>query len=490
MRSRTHKLKAIALCLVASSASTALAVATPGAASAQQPLPTIKGPHPGAPLGGSSIVQPGSEFFNAPQDLNKYKPGDIIDQRTLKYHIASLPTPIDVVQIKYRSTDVNNKPSYNITSVAKPLGRSKGRLISLHSVYDSLDVAHSPSRAVAGDLSLGLSNPTGEATLVAHMITEGYTVAFPDIEGQNADLFVGPTYGRLTLDGIRAALKSRMTGLKPTTKVGLIGYSGGAIASTWAAQLAPSYAPDINKQLVGAAAGGIPVNLMNTAQYADHGLFWGPIGAMALVGLARGHNIDLDKYLSPYGKRLLNEIKFASVTEVTGSYSGVTLASLLKPEYKDLHSIPELVEAGNKDNLLLAPNPTVPFFIGEANGGILDGTPTGPRGIGTGDGVMVTGDVHALAHKYCSAGLPVTYREYQALGHTVGFVPWYAEGWGWLKARFDGKPARSNCHSIPKGNSTEPAHQLPPGKPGRQTPPQGLAGIRDALKNNRPLSSS
>ena len=490
MRSRPHKLKAIALCLVASSASTALAVATPGAASAQQPLPTIKGPHPGAPLGGSSIVQPGSEFFNAPQDLNKYKPGDIIDQRTLKYHLVGVPTPIDVVQIKYRSTDLNNKPAYNITSVAKPVGPSKGRLVSLHSVYDSLDAAHSPSRAIAGDFSLGLANPTGEAALVGHMVAEGYTVALPDIEGQNADFFVGPNYGRLTLDGIRAALKSRHTGLKPSTKVGLIGYSGGAIASTWAAQLAPSYAPDVNKQLVGSAAGGIPVNLMRLLQYSDRGLFWGPIGSMVLVGLSRGHHFNLDKYLSPYGHRLLKEIKYASIAEINGSYSGVTMASLFKPEYRNPQSIPELVEAANKDNLLLAPNPTIPFFIGEANGGTIDGTPVGPRGIGTGDGVMVTGDVHALAHKYCSAGVPVTYREYQPVGHTFGFVPWYLEGWGWLKARFDGKPAGSNCGTIPKGNSADPVKLLPPAKPGKQTLPGGLAGIRDALKGNRPLSSS
>ena len=35
----------------------------------------------------------------------------------------------------------------------------------------------------------------------------------------------------------------------------MIGYSGGAIASEWAAELAPTYAPDVNQKLIGSAIG-------------------------------------------------------------------------------------------------------------------------------------------------------------------------------------------------------------------------------------------
>ncbi|WP_206685525.1 lipase family protein, partial [Escherichia coli] len=50
----------------------------------------------------------------------------------------------------------------------------------------------------------------------------------------------GPEYGMTTLDSIRAALNTPSTGLNPSSKVAMIGYSGGAIATNWAAQLAPS----------------------------------------------------------------------------------------------------------------------------------------------------------------------------------------------------------------------------------------------------------
>ena len=37
----------------------------------------------------------------------------------------------------------------------------------------------------------------------------------------------------------------------------MLGYSGGAIATEWAAELAPSYAPEVNERLIGAAIGGV-----------------------------------------------------------------------------------------------------------------------------------------------------------------------------------------------------------------------------------------
>ncbi|WP_235933600.1 lipase family protein [Corynebacterium qintianiae] len=305
-----------------------------------------------------------------------------------------------------------------------------------------------------------------------------------DIEGQDAELFVGPLSGRLTLDGIRAALRTPSTGLSTTAPVGLIGYSGGAVASAWATQLAPSYAPEINDQIVGSAAGGTPVNILNMINYVDGSQFWSSFTAMMLIGLARGYGIDLEPYLSEYGARLLRDLDKASIFEVNGSFSGITWASLFKPEYRDPLSVPGMADTLNKTNLLLAPDPTVPVFLGQANGGTTNGTPVGPPGIGSGDGVMVTGDALALAHKYCAAGTPVTYRQYDHVGHSLGFVPWYAQAWPWLRDRFDGKPAPSDCAAIPEGNSQAPAHPIPPGPAGEQERPGGIAGIREALSSS------
>lgn len=76
-----------------------LAIAAVAPGTAAQTL-SINGPREGAPLGCSSISAPGADFFAPPTvDLAEYNPGDVISTRTIPYHIAGLPLPVDVVQI-------------------------------------------------------------------------------------------------------------------------------------------------------------------------------------------------------------------------------------------------------------------------------------------------------------------------------------------------------------------------------------------------------
>lgn len=430
----------------------------------------------------------GNRYHSVPAgNLESYAPGDIIDTRTIAYRVAGLPLPANVVQIKYRSTDHDGNPAYNFTSVVVPPANPNGRLVSLHSVYDSLDPAHSPSRAIAGDIALGMVNSYTETATIAQMLLDGYTVAVTDIEGQDAALFDGPTYGRLTLDGIRAALRTPETGLTDTAPVGLIGYSGGSVASAWAAQLAPTYAPEINDQLAGTAAGGVPTNLINMVRYVDGAPFWGPMTVPVLIGMSPAYDFDLDPYLSDYGQRMMRDLSRASFAGVNLSFAGVDWASLFRPEYQDPRSIPELVAAVNRSNALLGPNPTVPAFIAQADNGPLTGTPDGPDDLGSGDGVILTGDTRALAHKYCDPGAPVTYREFPILEHSTGFLAYATPAWSWLQERFDGVSTSNDCATIPAGNVITP---VTPVAPAAQKEPEGLAGLRDQLSSNGSSPSS
>ena len=69
------------------------------------------------------------------------------------------------------------------------------------------------------------------------------------------------------LDSIRATLAFSTLQLSKGVKVGLWGYSGGAIAMGWASALKPSYAPELN--IVGAAHGGTPANLTATLLFLE-----------------------------------------------------------------------------------------------------------------------------------------------------------------------------------------------------------------------------
>jgi Secretory lipase len=70
-----------------------------------------------------------------------------------------------------------------------------------------------------------------------------------------------------TLDSIRAAFSSST--IPGDARVAMLGYSGGAIATEWAAELAPTYAPDVDKRMIGAAIGGGLVDPAHNLHYVD-----------------------------------------------------------------------------------------------------------------------------------------------------------------------------------------------------------------------------
>ena len=61
-----------------------------------------------------------------------------------------------------------------------------------------------------------------------------------------------------------------------------MGYSGGSLASGWAAALQPDYAPELSRNLLGVALGGFITNVTATVEATDDTIFAG-IAANVLV---------------------------------------------------------------------------------------------------------------------------------------------------------------------------------------------------------------
>lgn len=223
-------------------------------------------------------------------------------------------------------------------------------------------------------------------------------------------------------------------------KIGLIGYSGGAIATEWAAELAPAYAPDVSGRLVGAAMGGVPVDPARSLRYIDGSRVWAGMIPMALVGIGRAYHVDLTAHLSAYGQRLCRELQRASIVNVLGAYPGLTWAQLAAPQYETARSMPAYAETASQLIMGSRGTPTVPLFIAQGANGELEGTSGERPGIGAGDGVTITGDVRGLAREYRARGVPVEYVQYDRLSHTTSAVPWLARATAWLFARFAGSP--------------------------------------------------
>ncbi len=384
-------------------------------------------------------------------------PGTVLGTRTVPYHVAGMDTPVDAVQLVYSTTDAQGRPVANVTSVlAPPGGVDPTRAVAYQSFYDSLNPEDGPSRAIAGEVTPGGRVNASEAQFLAVLLAQGYSVIVADTEGQRAGFAAGPEYGTATLDSIRAATRSPSTGLNADTRIGLLGYSGGAIATNWAAALAPDYAPDVNRNLVGAAEAGVLVNPVRNLTYVGGSTGWAGVGLMAVAGIARAYDIDFARYLNDHGRQLFDRIQDAGITEVLYKYPGLTWEQLVKPEYADPTSVEPLMAVARRINLGEAPTPTVPLFIGQGANGIPEGTPGDKPGIGPGDGVMIAGDVRALANLYCADGNPdVHYVEYPDLSHVMAMAPWAPAAFGWLADRFAGKPVPSSCGSIAPGNSLE-----------------------------------
>ena len=140
----------------------------------------------------------------------------------------------------------------------------------------------------------------GETGFITSLVNTGYTVIMADYEGEDAAYGVGQLSGYETLDAVRAA-ERRLGVPAASTPVAMLGYSGGAVATEFASELAPTYAPHLD--IVGVAEGGIPVDLFHELSYINHpsSPWTGQIPSY-LDGLARGFGIrDLYRLYTPEG---------------------------------------------------------------------------------------------------------------------------------------------------------------------------------------------
>ena len=318
-------------------------------------------------------------------------------------------------------------------------------MLSYQSAYDSLNQNHEPSYAIRGELTLGGIINNVEAVIFTPFIVEGYTIIVADTEGQAADFAAGPEYGMNTLDSIRAAFNSPTVDLPSDARVALLGYSGGAIATEWAAELAPTYAPEVDKRMIGAAIGGVLVHPAHNLHYVEGSLIWAGVMPMAIAGIARAFHISFAPYLSDNGKRIFKHMENASILNVLGQYPGLTWKDLASPAYPTPEAIPLYVTVVNKLIMGTGGTPTIPLFIGQGANGVPEGTPGNKPGISAGDGVMIAGDVRTLARDYCAKGTAVHYEQYDDLAHVSSLLPWLPKSIDWIMERFAGLPARDNC---------------------------------------------
>jgi alpha-beta hydrolase superfamily lysophospholipase len=262
-----------------------------------------------------------------------------------------------------------------------------------------------------------------EFLLIAAAVAEGWAVSVPDHEGR-AGMWGAPYEpGYHVLDGVRAALNTERLGLSPSAPVGLWGYSGGGLASAWAAEMSGSYAPELN--VVGAVLGS-PVGDLGHTFRRLNGTVMSGLPALVVAALADIYpelNKIVQKHATPEGKDLLKRLHDMTTAEAVIRMVKKDMDDMLDVPLEQVLNTPEVKHVFD-DIKLGAAVPTPPVLIVQA----------------VFDQLISVGDIDELAETYSAGGADVTYHRDMFSEHLMLHPLSAPMTLRWLTDRFNGKP--------------------------------------------------
>lgn len=385
-------------------------------------------------------------FYTYSGSLSGVAPGTVLRTRTVSIAENGSPTPISATQVLYRTTGQLGQPTVTVATVIRPtLTVGATKIVSYQTAYDALGSECDPSYTLQGGNS-SYSTAQDEEQFILGYVSAGYTVVVSDYEGEDLEWAAGQESGYDTLDAVRATEK--LLGLSASsTPVGMVGYSGGSIATDFASELAPTYAPELD--IVGVAIGGVPVDYLHNLTYINGSSDWAGVIPAVLVSLSRAYRLSFAPYLSSYGTQVTGQVGDQCINNFASDYPGLTIQKLLQPRFQDYEKIHDLVAISDHMIMSDTGTPKGPMFVGVGDSD------------GTGDTIMITNDDEALAHTYCERGVSVQFNVYSGEDHTDAAVPFEGGAFSFLTARLNGLPVTDGCASIGAGNSLAP-QPIPP----------------------------
>ncbi|WP_454196281.1 lipase family protein [Nocardia sp. Marseille-Q1738] len=391
----------------------------------------------GAPATAVPLPQTDS-FYQPPEGFESRPPGGILRAREVRLAVLTvLPLNVRSWQLLYRTTDLFGRPAAAVTTVLLPAGADPNRsrpLVSLQFYYDSASPDCAPSfvlRQGAGLPGAEGIHSQSELIAVAALLSQGWAVSIPDYEGLEGHLAVAEEPGYMTLDGIRAAERFEPLGLDgANTPVALWGYSGGGMASGWAAEMQPAYAPELD---VKGIALGAPTSDVVSLLHVNGSMFSSLIG-IGISSLRKAYpefREASDRYLTPEGRALMDRTAAQCLPRNALTQMFVDYQRMLTIPIADFLAVPEIAEVF--DATVLGRNiPTAPIFLYH---GVWD------------EAVPIwTNDL--LAQRYCAGGASVVYQRDHFSEHLSLPSLGMADTFNWLKARLaPGAPDQIGCRT-------------------------------------------
>jgi hypothetical protein len=432
------------LAAAVTAAACAVATAAPASAAGTQPVvsrgvtvPAFYTPPAELPSGNGALIR------TQPLPLGLSLPG--LDGR---------PLPGEATRLMYRSTDSNGQPVAVTGAYIEPSAAWKGRgprpLVALASGTMGQGDQCAPSMALQYPLTL-----TGETVSVGYeilsiyrLLSSGVAVVVTDYVGLGTTDRLHTYVNRLDqghalLDAARAARAVPGASITPESRIGLYGYSQGGGATAAAAELQPSYAPDV--PLAGSYVGAPPADLTAVMKGIDGSALSGALG-WAINGFAQS-----DPYLKEVVEANVNDAGRAALKDLSTMCVGDAILG------RGFTKSTKWTTSGKSIGEVIAADPRAQAALDEQRVGTLE--PAGPVRVATGvhDDIVPHAQARRLAVDWCRKGGDVTYEaiDLPNLGdkiltnHLVPLITDQGDAVSWLTDRLSGESAASNCWTLP-----------------------------------------
>ena len=262
-----------------------------------------------------------------------------------------------------------------------------------------------------------------EFLLINAALAEGWVVSVPDHEGPRGMWGAPYQPGYCVLDGVRATLNYERLGLSPSSPLAMWGYSGGGLATAWAAEICADYAPDLD--IVGAVLGSPVGDLAHTFRRLNGHLLAG-LPAMVVAALSQTYpdlNRIIEEHSNDKGRLMLKRLEEMTTVGAVLHMARKDFGDYLVTPLEEVLAMPEVQYVFH--NIQLGTTvPTPPVLIIQA----------------VHDYLISVDDIDDLADAYSGGGADVTYHR-DAFNEHLLLHPLSAPmTLRWLQDRFARRP--------------------------------------------------
>lgn len=388
-------------------------------------------PHQGLSPKTRPQVPDSDPFYQPPAGFEHAQPGTVLRSRDVELAFLGLiPQRLVATQLLYRTTDLNGLPHATVTTVIAPtdrIGNAPCPIVSYQCAIDAVSARCFPSYALRRGAKAVGAVAQLEFLLVAAALAEGWAVSIPDHEGPGGIWGAPFEPGYHVLDGLRAALAHQPLKLSPDTPVGLWGYSGGGLATAWAAEVQAEYAPDLN--VVGAVLGSPVGDLGHTFKRLNGTLFSG-LPAMVVAALTHVYpDLEriIDEHATEEGKAMLKSVETMTTAQAVLKMARKDMDDLVDWPLQRILDTPEVRHVFDSIKLGTAA-PSIPILIVQA----------------VHDELISVSVIDELADAYSAGGTDVTYHRDAWCEHLLLHPLSAPMTLRWLRERFANAPVSTH----------------------------------------------